>query len=187
MTINSTGASAPVTAAPYRPGAQPQVYTPIPNDYPADGSAITIIPPTTSAQIPTQVGSPQTPPAATVPGTISGLATQAANQMELFRENFAASIGAWRNRDGSYDFPGTRKPNANERQMLDSLQYMVKDAKEVAQSGDAQARRNGVTRLRDDFQVAAQTWTRIPASPELNSRWQSIQQSLQGLINAAYR
>ena len=54
----------------------------------------------------------------------------------------------------------------------------------TATGGPSQARRTIVSNLNDDFRVAAQTWTRVPSSPELNRRWQAISQSLQSLINA---
>jgi hypothetical protein len=183
LVVNPSGVA---TAEPYRPGTPPPTASrpvPIPNEFPSDGSAITIIPPTTPTPVPQQTPVPQTP--APAPTTLSGLAIQTANQLELFRENFAVSLGGWRNRDGSYEFLGQRKPNANERQMLDAVGYLIANVKGVAQSGDAQSRRTGVARIRDDYQVAAQTWTRIPASPELNRRWQAIQQNLQTLVNAA--
>ncbi len=192
VAINNTGAiyggTEPVYTEPYRPPAQQPTEPyrpPRPGDLPSDGSSINLgVPPygTPGAQPPPSTGGslPTT--------TLAGLANRVANELEVFRENFTASIGLYRNSNGTYDELGSRRPSTNERQMLENINYLIESARQIAREQDsAQSRRAVTGRLRDDFVVANQLWQRVSASPEMNRRWQVIQQSVQNLQSAAAR
>ncbi|MGH9846610.1 MAG: hypothetical protein ACREEM_48545, partial [Blastocatellia bacterium] len=182
------GGSGPVYTEPYRPPTQQPTEPyrpPRPGDLPSDGSSINLgVPPygTPGAQNPPSTGGslPTT--------TLAGLANRVANELEVFRENFTASIGLFRNSNGTYDILGSRRPTANERQMVDSLNYLIDSARQIAREQDSTQLRRAVTvRLRDDFAAANSLWQRVNASPEMNRRWQTIQQSVQNLLSAAAR
>jgi hypothetical protein len=181
--IGNIGNTAPINT---QPQPQPTPYRPPrPGDLPSDGSSINIgVPP---------YGSPGPQPPASggqsggQPGTLSGLATRTANELENFREFFTADIGLFRNSNGTYDVLGQRRPTANERQMLDSINYLIESARQLSRETSAQTRRTLANRLRDDLAAGNQLWLRINASPENNRRWQTLQQNVQSLISAAYR
>lgn len=179
----------PVTTTPVTP--QPTTpYRPSPRtDSASDGSAITIGPPL--GTVPTPV--PTRPSGVdgtydTGAGTISAAASRVANELEVFRENISAALGLYRNRDGSYDALGQRRVTAGDRQIVENIGFMIDSARNIANPQlSAAQRRAYAQRLRDDFQVVNQRLVQTSISPDINTRWRAIQQSVTNLINAAAR
>jgi hypothetical protein len=155
--------------------SSPQTDRPRPGSGPSDGSFGNItIPPSTGGS------------------ALSSLATQVANQIETFRANYAADIGVWMNRDGTIDEIGERRPSAAQRQLLDTLGYMLNSARALAAPAlDPYAKQQSRQRLQDDNQVAQQTWQRARSSgsftQERERQWQSLQNNVRALIDAASR
>lgn len=123
---------------------------------------------------------------------LSSLATQVANQIEVFRSNYAGDIGLWMNRDGTVDVLGKRRPSAAERQLFDTLGYMFTSARALAAPTlDSYTRQQSRQRLQDDNQAAQQTWQRVRSTgvitQERERQWQSLQNNLRALLDAAAR
>ncbi|MGH9939003.1 MAG: hypothetical protein ACREAM_22415, partial [Blastocatellia bacterium] len=117
---------------PYQPPAQtyqppPQTYQPArptPGAGPSDGSSFDLGIPGAA---------PSTGGATRPTGTsLSALATQTANQIDTLRLNYAAVIGLWVNRDGTVDALGGRRPTANERQLFDTMSFMLGSARALS-------------------------------------------------------
>lgn len=180
LTIGRGAASARLdNYQPNSRSSQPnsQVNRPRLGSGPSDGSSDTIIPPLTG-------GSSRS--------TLSSLATQVANQIELFRANYASDIGLWMNRDGSVDVLGERKPSVTERQLFDTLGYMLSSARTLASpSPDAYTRQQSRQRLQNDNQTAQGMWQRVQSSgiirQERERQWQNLQNNVQALIDSAGR
>jgi len=124
--------------------------------------------------------------------TLSSLAIQVANQVEVFRSNYAGDIGLWMNRDGTVDVLGERRPSATERQLFDTLGFMVSSARALAApSPDAYTKQQSRQRLQDDNQTAQGMWQRVQSTgmikQERERQWQSLQNNLRALIDAAGR
>src|SRR5262249_54952362 len=190
VTINASGT---VSIEPYIPGSQSGPYRPRPDQYPSDGSSILIGPPLAGSTGTPPAGTPQnpSPSGGTQNGTASSLSTYAnrvANEIEVFRSEFATSVGLLLQPNAPPDFLGTRRPTPNERQMVDTLGFMIESARQIANNtNNLEARRTYAIRLRDDYQVANTLWNRIQLPPALNNRWRVLQQSIPSLINNAYR
>jgi hypothetical protein len=177
---------------PYLPPAQtyqppPQTYQPArpaPGAGPSDGSSFD----------PGFPGGTSSAGGATRPtGTsLSGLATQTANQIDTLRLNYAAVIGLWINRDGTIDVLGGRRPTANERQLFDTMNFMLGSARALSSpSISAYERQRNGQQLQGDAQTAQQMWLRVRStgilSQDLERRWQDLQTNLRLLIDAASR
>ncbi len=177
---------------PYQPPAQtyqppPQTYQPArpaPGAGPADGSSINL-------GIP---GAAPSPSGATRPNgtSLSALATQTANQIDTLRLNYAAVIGLWVNRDGTVDMLGGRRPTANERQLFDTLSFMLGSARALGSTSiSANERQRNGQQLQADAQTAQQMWLRVRStgilSQDLERQWQNLQTNLRLLIDAASR
>lgn len=177
---------------PYQP--PPQTYPPPSQTYqparpvigagPSDGSSIDLGIPGVS---------PSTGGATRPNGTsLSALATQTANQVDTLRLNYAAVIGLWVNRDGTVDALGGRRPTANERQLFDTLSFMLGSARALSSTSISagERQRNG-QQLQADAQTAQQMWLRVRStgilSQDLERQWQSLQTNLRLLIDAALR
>lgn len=124
--------------------------------------------------------------------TLSSLASQVANQIEVFRSNYAGDIGLWMNRDGTIDEIGERRPSAAQRQLFDTLSYMINSARALAAPTlDSYTRQQSRQRLQDDNQAARQTWQRVLSAgaitQERERQWQSLQNNLRALLDAASR
>jgi hypothetical protein len=172
---------APQSTTPFRPSQR--------TDSASDGSAITIGPPL--GTVPTPV--PSRPSGVdgtfdTGAGSIPAAANRVANELEVFREYLASTLGLYRNRDGSYDALGQRRVTAGERQIVEGVGFMLDSARNLASPQiSAAQRRSYAQRLRDDYQVINQRWAQTSISPDLNTRWRAIQQSVTNLINLAAR
>jgi hypothetical protein len=178
-------------AQPYQP---PQTYQPAPQTYqparppasagPSDGSSFN----------PGFTGGTASTGGATRPtGTsLSALATQTANQIDTLRLNYAAVIGLWVNRDGTVDLLGGRRPTANERQLFDTLSFMLGSARALSSASlSAYERQRNGQQLQADAQTAQQMWLRVRStgilSQDLERQWQNVQNNLRLLIDAASR
>ncbi|MDX2029448.1 MAG: hypothetical protein SF339_02195 [Blastocatellia bacterium] len=202
------GAATPPPAAATRPPANTGGTTapaprPSGGQYgtPSDGSGIDFpyYPPggATGARPPsTASGAGGSAGAAT--STVAALATRVANEVDVLRGEYAAAIGGYRNRDGSYDFStATRRPTAAEKQLLDSLTFISQSTRDLTNGSiTAQSRRKFAGQLRDDLQAAQSLWTEAVRSPDTSRKlqtqgtdrkWQALQQSLRSLIDAANR
>jgi hypothetical protein len=166
----------------------PQPLRPRPGSGPSDGSLGNLEFPSTT---PTPINPPGAPlgPAT----TLSSQATQVANQLEVLKYNYAASIGLMVNpRDGSVESLGGRRQTATERELFDTIAYLQTSAKSLAApSLDAYNRQRISQRLQSDSQTAQNMWQRARdtgmVSPDLDRQWQSAQSNLRSLISAASR
>jgi hypothetical protein len=132
------------------------------------------------------------PPPATSTGNFSSLARQVANQIELLRSNYAASVGLWMNNDGTAESFGSRTTSPTERQLFDTLTYLLTSARNLsAPSSDAYSRQRAGRQLQADTQTAQQMWQRVKStgviSPDLDSQWVNTLSNLRTLGNAAIR
>ncbi len=177
---------------PYQPPAQ--TYQPPPQTYqparpttgagPSDGSSFDLGVP----------GGASSTGGATRPAgsSLSALATQTANQINTLRLNYAAVIGLWVNRDGTVDALGGRRPTTNERQLFDTLSFMLGSAGALSSpSISAPERQRNGQQLQADAQTAQQMWLRVRStgilSQDLERQWQNLQTNLRLLIDAALR
>jgi len=170
---------APSNQQPYPPIYQPSRPRPRPRPGagPSNGSFGNFPPPSPST------GSPS---------SLASLATQTSNQVENLRSNYAAAIGLWINSDGTADSLGGRRTTVTEKQLYDTLSFLLASAKSLAapSSGASNRQRDG-RQLQADTQTAQQMWQRVKStgviSPELDRQWQNTLSSLHELSNAAIR
>ena len=132
------------------------------------------------------------PPPATSTGNLSSLARQVANQIELLRSNYAAAVGLWMNNDGTAESLGSRTTSPTERQLYDTLTYLLTSARNLsAPSSDAFNRQRAGRQLQADTQTAQQMWQRVKTtgviSPDLDSQWVNTLSNLRALGTAASR
>ena len=165
--------SAPPIRQPYYPSLS-QSPRPRPSAGPSDGSFGSIPPPATSN------------------GNLSSLARQVANQVELLRANYAAAVGLWMNNDGTAETFGSRTTSPTERQLYDTLTFLLTSARNLAApSSDAYSRQRAGRQLQADTQTAQQIWQRVKQtgviSPDLDNQWVNTLSSLRTLGTAANR
>jgi len=165
--------SAPPIRQPYYPSIS-QSRRPRSSAGPSDGSFGSLPPPTTST------------------GNLSSLAGQVANQIELLRSNYAAAVGLWMNNDGTAETFGSRRTSPTERQLYDTLTFLLTSTRNLAApSSDAYNRQRAGRQLQTDTQIAQQMWQRVKTtgviSPDLDSQWVNTLSSLRTLCNAAIR
>jgi hypothetical protein len=132
------------------------------------------------------------PPPASSTGNLSSLARQVANQIELLRSNYAAAVGLWMNNDGTAETFGSRTTSPTERQLYDTLTYLLTSARNLsAPSSDAFNRQRAGRQLQADTQTAQQMWQRVKTtgviSPDLDNQWVNTLSNLRTLGNAAIR
>jgi len=132
------------------------------------------------------------PPPASPTGNLSSLARQVANQIELLRSNYAAAVGLWMNNDGSAESFGSRTTSPTERQLYDTLTYLLTSTRSLsAPSSDAYNRQRAGRQLQADAQAAQQMWQRVKTtgviSQDLDSQWVNTLSSLRTLGNASIR
>jgi hypothetical protein len=176
--------SAPSSRQPYSqsaPSSRQPYYPPIsqprrtrPSAGPSDGSFGSLPPPATSTD------------------NLSSLARQVANQIELLRSNYAAAVGLWMNNDGTAESLGSRRTSPTERQLYDTLTFLLTSARNLAApSSDAYNRQRAGRQLQADTQTALQMWQRVKTtgviSPDLDNQWVNTLSSLRTLGNAAIR
>ncbi|MGH9938078.1 MAG: hypothetical protein ACREAM_17675 [Blastocatellia bacterium] len=166
------------------PRPNPQTGRPRPGAGPSDGSLGNLeFPPSTR----NPSGSTPRPTS-----SLSSLATQVANQVEVLRSNYAAAIGVWVNNDGTIDPSLGRTPTAGERQLFETLSYMHNSARALAApSLNAFNRQRSAQQLQSDNQTAQQMWQRVRStgviSPELDRQWNTVQNNVRALLTAASR
>jgi hypothetical protein len=176
--------SAPPSQQPYSqsaPSSRQPYYPPIsqprrtrPSAGPSDGSFGSLPPPASST------------------GNLSSLARQVANQIELLRSNYAAAVGLWMNNDGTAESLGSRRTSPTERQLFDTLTFLLTSARNLAApSSDAYNRQRAGRQLQADTQTAQQMWQRVKTtgviSPDLDSQWVNTLSSLRTLGSASIR
>jgi hypothetical protein len=132
------------------------------------------------------------PPPASSAGNISSLARQVANQLELLRSNYAAAVGLWMNNDGTAEEFGSRRTTPTERQLYDTLTFLLTSARSLtAPSSDAFSRQRAGQQLRGDTQTAQQLWQRVKTTgvilQDLDNQWVNTLSNLRALGNAAIR
>jgi hypothetical protein len=165
--------SAPPIRQPYYPSISRSIQ-PKPSAGPSDGSFGSLPPPASSTS------------------NLSSLAREVANQIELLRSNYAAAVGLWMNNDGTAESFGSRRTSATEKQLYDTLTFLLSSARNlVAPSSDAYNRQRVGRQLQADTQTAQQMWQRVKQtgviSPDLDSQWVNTLSSLRALGNAAIR
>jgi hypothetical protein len=165
--------SSPPIRQPYYPSIS-RSNQPKPSAGPSDGSFGTVLPPATSN------------------GNLSSLAGQVANQIELLRSNYAATVGLWMNNDGTAEVFGSRRTSQTEKQLYDTLTFLLSAARNLsAPSSDAYNRQRAGRQLQADTLTAQQLWQRVKTtgviSPDLDSQWVNTLSSLRTLGNAAIR
>jgi opacity protein-like surface antigen len=132
------------------------------------------------------------PPPASSTSNLSSLARQVASQIELLRANYAAAVGLWMNNDGTAESFGSRTTSPTERQLYDTLNYLLTSARNLAApSSDAFNRQRAGRQLQADTQTAQQMWQRVKMtgviSPDLDNQWVNTLSNLRTLGNAAIR
>jgi hypothetical protein len=132
------------------------------------------------------------PPPVSSTGNLSSLGSQVANQIELLRSNYAAAVGLWMNNDGTAESLGSRRTSPSERQLFDTLTFLLTSARNLAApSSDAYNRQRAGRQLQTDTQTAQQMWQRVKTtgviSPDLDNQWVNTLSSLRTLGNAAIR
>lgn len=132
------------------------------------------------------------PPPASSAGSIPALARQVANQLELLRSNYAAAVGLWMNNDGTAETLGSRRTTPTERQLYDTLTFLLTSARSLAApSSDAFSRQRAGQQLRADTQTAQQMWQRVKSTgvilQDLDNQWVNTLSNLRTLGNAAIR
>jgi hypothetical protein len=132
------------------------------------------------------------PPPASSAGNLPSLARQVANQLELLRSNYAAAVGLWMNNDGTAEEFGSRRTTPTERQLYDTLTFLLTSARSLAApSSDAYNRQRAGQQLRADAQTAQQMWQRVKStgviSQDLDNQWVNTLSNLRTLGNAAIR
>ena len=125
-------------------------------------------------------------------GNLSSLAGQVANQVEVLRSNYAAAVGLFMNSDGTAESVGGRRTTENERQLFETLTYLLTFARSLAApSTDAYNRQRAGQQLRNEIQTAQQRWERVKStgiiSPDLDRQWRNAQTNLRALSNTALR
>jgi hypothetical protein len=96
------------------------------------------------------------------------------------------------NNDGTADSLGPRRATPTERQLYDTLTYLLTSARALgAPSSGAYNRQRAGQQLQSDTQTAQQMWQRVKStgviSPELDRQWQNTLSSLRALSSAALR
>src|SRR5262245_1133589 len=133
------------------------------------------------------------PPLASSTGNLSSQARQVANQIEVLRSNYAAAIGLWiNNNDGTAESLGSRTTSQTERQLYDTLTYLLASTRNLStSSSNAYSRQRAGRQLQADTQNAQQMWQTVKTtgiiSPDLDNQWVNTLSSLRTLGNAAIR
>jgi hypothetical protein len=169
----SNSQPAPSTPRPYYPPVS-QPIRPRPNSGPSDGSFGNI------------------PPPASPTGSLSSLARQVTNQVELLRSNYAAAVGLWMNVDGTAETFGSRTTTPTERELYNTLTFLLTSARSLAApSPDAYTRQRAGRQLQADTQAAQQMWQRVKStgviSQDLDNQWRTTLNNLRALSNVALR
>jgi hypothetical protein len=172
--LDSYSRSAPSNQQPYYPPPVAQSTRPRPRPGPSDGSY---------GDFP-----PATPPT----GNLSTLARQTANQVELLRANYAPVVGLWILRDGNVESLGGRRTTASERELFDSLSYLLTTTRNLSSSSSgAYDKRRAGQQLQSDTQTAQQRWEKVKStgviSQDLDRQWQNTLSNLRALSSAASR
>jgi len=132
------------------------------------------------------------PPSATSAGNLPSLARQVANQIELLRSNYAAAVGLWMYNDGTAESLGSRRTTPTERQLYDTLTFLLTSARSLAApSSDAFSRQRAGQQLRADTQTAQEMWQRVKQTgvifQDLDNQWVNTLSNLRTLGTAAVR
>lgn len=157
----------------------------LPLGAPADGSSISI--PITGGSTGGSVGG-----SSGAGSTQSALATQVANQIDVLKMNYAAVIGLWVKNDGTVDEIGGRRVTVTERQLYDSLNFMLTSARTLRNPSIGPSERQRAARqLQADTQTAQGYWSRVRSNgligQDLERQWQNLQGSLRSLIDSSLR
>jgi len=135
--------------------------------------------------------SPPRPPRSSNPSSLSSLATQTANQVEVLRANYAAAVGLWINSDGTAESYGGRRTTGTEQQLYDTLTYLLTSAKSLAAPSSVSNRQRAGQQLQIDAQTTQQLWQRVRTtgviSQDLDRQWQNAYNNLRVLSNTASR
>jgi hypothetical protein len=96
------------------------------------------------------------------------------------------------NNDGTAESLGSRRTSPTERQLYDTLTFLLTSARSLASpSSDAYNRQRAGRQLQADTQTAQQMWQRVKTtgviSADLDSQWRDTFNNLRTLGNAAIR
>ncbi len=114
-------------------------------------------------------------------GPSSARASEALKHIQLVQYDFATSVQAWLNPDGSYDAVGTRRLTADETQILDGLRALNASLRAFDSARD---RRQNAARIQEELQKVTQTWQRVRVSQDLNQKFNRMSQSIQTLLSS---
>jgi hypothetical protein len=109
---------------------------------------------------------------------VAGLVTQV-------QYSYAATIGVWINPDGTYDVLGTRKPTADEKQILDGLTNLLKSVKAVGSASGQSAQRDAANQIRSAATSIEQAQKRVTMSDDLNKQFTTMIQDSRALADMA--
>jgi hypothetical protein len=95
------------------------------------------------------------------------------------------------NNDGTAESFGSRTTSPTERQLYDTLTFVLTSARNLAAPSSAYNRQGAGRQLQADTQAAQQMWQRVKQtgviSPDLDNQWVNTLSSLRTLGNAAIR
>jgi hypothetical protein len=112
----------------------------------------------------------------------SARASEALKQIQLVQYDFATSVEAWLNPDGSYDPMGKRRLTADETQVLDSLRTLTTSVRAFDSASD---RRQSAARIQENLQTVTQAWQRVRVSQDLNQKFVRMSQTVETLLSGA--
>ncbi|HKX27788.1 MAG TPA: hypothetical protein VJ302_08865 [Blastocatellia bacterium] len=124
-------------------------------------------------------------PASTVPAVVvepagpvgSGLGARLAAEVEGLRRDVAATIGVGLN---PYD-TGLRRPNVDERRLLDGLGSLLNSVQSYNASTTAGGRQNSALRIQEDARAVERSWVRVRLNPDLNQRFRIMFRDVRAL------
>ncbi len=144
-----------------------------------------------SAPPPTSTTTP--PPSSSTPSSggsgssLSQESTRVAGEVTQVQYSYGATIGVWINPDGTYDVLGTRKPTADEKQILDGLTNLLKSVKAVGNSSSPSAQRSAASQIKSAATSIEQAQKKVTMSDDLNKQFTTMIQDSRALAEMAAR
>jgi hypothetical protein len=131
------------------------------------------------------------PPGPSNNGSLTSMALQTANQLDVVKTIYAGQIGLWITNEGT-ELAGSRRPTANERQLYDALNNLSTASRSLASSSSSSYRQRAGQQLQRDAQGTHQLWQRVRSSnsvitQDLDRRWETAYSGLRSLSAAALR
>jgi hypothetical protein len=105
------------------------------------------------------------------------------SEIEQLRNEFGTSVGILINKDGTYEDSGDRRPNSDEKQLLDALGSQLNSVQAyIRNASNPSTRRNSALLVEEDVKLVEQVRMRVKMSTEMNRRFRTALQNTQALI-----